>query len=116
MRSTWLPSSALLLLYEGLLSVARNVVYGCETIGLPARGADPVNFLRIETSLFPIGTSSLFNRNGTLVSGLDTKHECVCYPQDDRALPLSPLLSFQNSCFQKNSVIEIVISCFLILK
>jgi len=47
------------LLYEGLLSVARNAAYGCETIGLPARGADPVNFSRIETSLFPLGTSSL---------------------------------------------------------
>ena len=48
-----------MLLYEGLLSVARNAAYGCETIGLPARGADPVNFSRIETSLFPLGTSSL---------------------------------------------------------
>jgi len=47
------------LLHEGLLSVARNAAHGCETIGLSARGADAVNFSRIETSLFPLGTLSL---------------------------------------------------------
>ena len=40
-----------------------------------------------------IGTENL---NGTLDRGLDTKHGCVCYLQDDGALALLDLL-YPNS-------------------
>ena len=42
--------------------------------------------------------SKEYCRNGTLDRGLDTKHGCVCYLQDDRALALLPPSLFQFKC------------------
>jgi hypothetical protein len=57
---------------------------------------------RLLTSSLSLGVP-VPHRNGTLDRGLDTQHGCVCYHQDDRALPLlvPPLLQFKFLSFVK---------------